>query len=60
MNLLADSILQELERDLDNFVKLVENTLDLEAADKGEYMVDADFDDTLKGWLPGFLSRLTR
>lgn len=41
--------LKELLEDLDKFQQMVEQTIDLDAADKGDFMVKADFDDDLKG-----------
>lgn len=41
--------LKEFVEDLDKFQQMVEQTIDLEAADKGDFMVKADFDDDLKG-----------
>jgi DNA mismatch repair protein MSH2 len=38
-----------LYKDLSKFQELVEETLDLEMADKGEYIVKASFDDKLAG-----------
>lgn len=40
--------LKEFVEDLDKFQQMVEQTIDLEAADKGDFMVKADFDDDLK------------
>lgn len=41
--------LKELVEDLDKFQQMVEQTIDLDSADKGDFMVKADFDDDLKG-----------
>ena len=41
--------LKEYIEDLDKFQQMVEQTIDLEAADKGDFMVKPDFDDELKG-----------
>lgn len=40
--------LKELVEDLDKFQQMVEQTIDLDSADKGDFMVKADFDDDLK------------
>ncbi|XP_033210960.1 DNA mismatch repair protein Msh2 [Belonocnema kinseyi] len=40
--------LEELIRDLDKFQQMVEQTIDLEAAERGDFMVRPDFDDELK------------
>ncbi|XP_014219551.1 DNA mismatch repair protein Msh2 [Copidosoma floridanum] len=40
--------LKEHLTEMDKFQQMVEQTIDLEAADKGEFMVKAEFDDELK------------
>ena len=41
--------LKEFIEDLDKFQQMVEQTIDLDAADKGDFMVKPDFDEELKG-----------
>ncbi|XP_024935873.1 DNA mismatch repair protein Msh2 isoform X2 [Cephus cinctus] len=40
--------LKELIEDMDKFQQMVEQTIDLEAAEKGDFLVRPDFDDELK------------
>ncbi|KAG7201856.1 hypothetical protein KM043_004574 [Ampulex compressa] len=40
--------LKELIQDMDKYQQMVEQTIDLEAAEKGDFMVQAAFDDELK------------
>lgn len=41
--------LKELIEDMDKFQQLVEQTIDLEAAEKGDFMVNPGFADDFKG-----------
>lgn len=41
--------LKELIEDMDKFQQLVEQTIDLDAAEKGDFMVNPGFADDLKG-----------
>lgn len=41
--------LTELVNDMDKFQQMVEQTIDLEAAEKGDFLVRSEFDDELKG-----------
>jgi len=41
--------LDNLNSDLSKFRELVEGTVDLDMAEKGEYVVRADFDESLSG-----------
>lgn len=46
--------LKELVNDMDKFQQMIEQTIDLDAAEKGDFLVRPDFDDELKGinrWL---------
>lgn len=41
--------LSELIKDMDKFQQMVEQTIDLDSAEKGDFLVRAEFDDELKG-----------
>lgn len=41
--------LKELVEDMDKFQQLVEQTIDLDAAEKGDFMVNSGFRDDFKG-----------
>ena len=41
--------LSELIKDMDKFQQMIEQTIDLDSAEKGDFLVRAEFDDELKG-----------
>ena len=41
--------MKENLEEMDKFQQMVEQTIDLDAADKGEFLVKPEFDDELKG-----------
>lgn len=41
--------LTELIKDMDKHQEMIEQTVDLEAAEKGDFLVRAEFDNDLKG-----------
>ena len=43
--------MKEIISDMDKFQQMIEQTIDLEAAEKNDFMVKADFDPELEGTL---------
>jgi DNA mismatch repair protein MSH2 len=41
--------LKEYIEEMDKFQQMVDQTIDLDAADRGDFLVKAEFDDELKG-----------
>lgn len=49
MNAMFVEPLRELISDMDKYQQMVEQTIDIEAAQKNDFLVRADFDEDLKG-----------
>lgn len=49
LNSLVADPLKDLIEDMDKFQQMIEQTLDLDAADRGEFIVKSEFSDALKG-----------